>query len=134
MDINPFWTKLMNTPNWIAPWIINDFEHQGQIIVAVIGYNFVINWHLDKRTLLTKTVADNLLSLKYDIDFHMTFTFSIENWVLLKPVSGAWEMLHFSLSLKNRLNKTRSAVFSSSGGSTFHQNFYHQGQIIEFNF
>ena len=34
-------------------------------------------------------------------------TFSIE----MKPVLGGWEMLHFSLSLMNRLNQTDSAIF-----------------------
>ena len=31
--------------------------------------------------------------------------------VPLKPVLGAWELLHFPLVLMNRLNKTVSAVF-----------------------
>ena len=45
---------------------------------------------------------------------------------------GSWEMLHFSLSLMNRLNKTGSAIFILYFGlvalewSTFHPNFYVQ--------
>ena len=39
-------------------------------------------------------------------------TFSIEKWIPLKPVLGAWEMLHL-LSLINRLNKNDSAIFIS---------------------
>ena len=38
-------------------------------------------------------------------------TFSIENGIPFKSVLGTWEMLHFSLSLMNRLNKTEYAIF-----------------------
>ena len=34
-----------------------------------------------------------------------------ESRLLLKPVLGAWEFLHFPLVLVNRLNKTESVVF-----------------------
>ena len=35
-----------------------------------------------------------------------SISFSIENWILLKPVlGGAWEMLHFSLSLSDQNSK-----------------------------
>ena len=49
--------------------------------------------------------------------------------VPLKPVLLAWEMLHYSLSLMNRLDKTGSAIFVlyfglvALEGSSFHKNF-----------
>ena len=66
---------------------------------------------------------------------HVYFLVLWDQWLLrieysLRRCLEAWEMLHFSLSLIARLNKTESAIFISlswfgcSRGIDFFQNFY----------